>query len=75
MSQTEKVRTKYSSPTHILLDDVTDRRVRVPVAQSAGEEGEESGVVNIDLIDLVEDIINDARVDDILRFQRNHIFL
>ena len=39
------------------------------------EERDERGVVHVDLVDLVEDLVHQARVDHVLRLHRNHVFL
>lgn len=61
--------------TYVLVDDVADGRVRVPVSKRLFEERLEGGVVNVELVDLVEDVVDEARVDDVLRLEWYHVLL
>lgn len=61
--------------SYIFVDDVADGRLAVPVLERPVEEGDERRVVHVDLVDLVEDFVDNAAINDILRLHWNHVFL
>ena len=64
----ERERERYVS-----VDDAAEGGVGV--VHGSREERDERGVVHVDLVDLVEDLVHQARVDHVLRLHRNHVFL
>lgn len=41
----------------------------------SSKKRDESGVMHVDLIDLVKNLVHQTRVDNVLRLHRNHVFL
>ena len=67
---------KYSAVcTHSFVDDVTDGGGVVPAGQRPLEEGQEGGVVHVDLVDLVKYRVDDAAVKQVLALHWNQVFL
>ena len=58
---------------YVSVDDVADGGTGV--VHCSGEERDERGVMHVDLIDLVEDLVNQTRVHHVLCLHRNHVFL
>ena len=63
----------FSSSTYVSADDVADGGGGV--VHGSSEERDERGVVHVDLVDLVEDLVDQTRIHHVLRLHRNHVLL
>ena len=61
--------------SHVLVEDISDGGERVPVVQRLLQEGEQRGVMHVDLIDLVEHVVHQVTVEEALRLHRDHVLL
>ena len=61
--------------TYVFMYGVAYSGVGFPVGDGFLEEGEEDGMVHVDLIDLIEDVIHKVTVEDTLALQGNHVAL
>jgi len=58
---------------YVSVDDVADGGGGV--VHGSSEERNERGVMHVNLVDLVEDLVDQTRIHHVLRLHRNHVFL